>query len=290
MKGYIFTNAYYSCAGDEYKCKRLADELSLLGIATEHIVSDSVPAYVDGERAVSRLGACDFILYFDKDIHIARQLEAAGYRLFNSADAVAVCDDKMATHIALLNSGIKMPKTISSPLCYVNSTKNDFLKSVSAILSFPMIVKETHGSYGKQVHLVTDETELRSLYSELIMRPHLYQEFIEESSGRDLRVVVVGGKAVAWMKRESDDFRSNVELGGKGSVCDLPDDFRAAAEKAAAVLGLDYAGVDLLFGKDGPVLCEVNSNAHFGEMERVTGVNVAAAYARYIKNKLKSKF
>ena len=102
-----------------------------------------------------------------------------------------------------------------------------------------------------------------------------------------MRVIVVGGKAVAWMTRRSEiDFRSNVEAGGKGYVCDLPDSFRRIAEKSAEILQLDFCGADILFGKDGPLLCEVNSNAMIGEAERVTGVDIADCYVNHILNKL----
>ena len=86
------------------------------------------------------------------------------------------------------------------------------------------------------------------------------------------------------MLRKSDsDFRSNAELGGKGYIFTPSESFIALAEKVATVLDLDYMGADFLFGSDGePILCEVNSNAFFGVMEQVSGVNVAKAYAEYI--------
>ena len=115
------------------------------------------------------------------------------------------------------------------------------------------------------------------------MKPHLFQKFVSSSAGRDLRVIVIGGVVFAAMRRTSaGDFRSNLELGGRGEP--LSPDARAAAlcESVARRLGLDYCGVDLLFAEDGYTVCEVNSNAFFGGMERITGKNVAGAYAEYI--------
>ena len=89
------------------------------------------------------------------------------------------------------------------------------------------------------------------------------------------------------MQRKSEtDFRSNVELGGEGKIVDVPKEFIEVAENTAKVLNLDYCGIDLLYGKDcEPIVCEVNSNAFFGGIERVTGKNVAKAYAEYLLSK-----
>ena len=150
-------------------------------------------------------------------------------------------------------------------------------------LGDPLVVKECFGSLGQQVYLVRGRKELEEISAKLQGVPYLYQEFIAESRGKDLRVLVVGGKAIAGMRRTSrQDFRSNAELGGKGEPCALDDEARTLAEAAAEKIGLDYCGVDLLFGKAGYLVCEVNSNAFFGTLEKVTGVNVAATYAEHI--------
>jgi RimK family alpha-L-glutamate ligase len=114
--------------------------------------------------------------------------------------------------------------------------------------------------------------------------PHLYQQFIVASRGKDVRVIVVGGQAVAAMQRESDtDFRANIELGGHGYQIDLPDSFKRAAERCAEILKLDFCGVDILYGEnDEPIICEVNSNALVGRIQRTTGINIAKLYADYI--------
>ena len=88
----------------------------------------------------------------DKDRHISNLLEKAGYRLFNRASSIEVCDDKMLTHIALANEGIRMPKTIPSPLYYGGDDDGTFIKKMLTILDYPIIVKEVYGSFGKQVY------------------------------------------------------------------------------------------------------------------------------------------
>ena len=132
------------------------------------------------------------------------------------------------------------------------------------------------------MRLIESEAALRQLAGEWKLVPHLYQKRVGKR-GEDLRVLVVGGKAVACMRRKNEaDFRSNVELGGRGEPASPPASFLRAAERCAAVLGLDYCGVDVLDEKGEPYICEVNSNALFNEAERVTGVNVAGAYAEHM--------
>ena len=136
------------------------------------------------------------------------------------------------------------------------------------------------------MRLIESEAALRQLAGEWKLVPHLYQKRVGKR-GEDLRVLVVGGKAVACMRRKNEaDFRSNVELGGRGEAASPPPAFIAAAERCAAILGLDYCGVDILDEGGLPFVCEVNSNAMFNEAEKVTGVNVAGAYAEHILRSL----
>ena len=132
------------------------------------------------------------------------------------------------------------------------------------------------------LQLVETEEELFQTEQEWIYEPHFYQRFVGEK-GRDIRVIVIGGKAVAAMERiaKGDEFRSNVELGGQTKQIELPKEYQETAELAAKTLKLDYCGVDLLKGET-PVVCEVNSNAFFEGIEGVTGINVAKLYAEHI--------
>ena len=116
-------------------------------------------------------------------------------------------------------------------------------------------------------------------------------EYISDAKGRDIRVIVVGGKALGCMERvaQEGEFRSNIELGGTGRKISPSQEYILAAECAAKVLSLDYCGVDLLETENGPVLCEVNSNAFFDGFESVTGIDVAQAYAKHIVAQISGK-
>ncbi|MDE7070595.1 MAG: ATP-grasp domain-containing protein, partial [Clostridia bacterium] len=138
-------------------------------------------------------------------------------------------------------------------------------------------------SLGKGVFKVDGREELESIAEQVKGVPHLFQEYIFSSHGKDIRVIVIGGKAVVGMLRKSQgDFRSNIELGGIGEKINLPETVIELVQSVAKILKLDYCGVDVLIGDDGYYICEVNSNAFFGGIESVTEVNVAKAYAQYV--------
>ena len=286
MKGVILTNAYKDIPQTRSQCARLKEELEKLHVSIDIMRNDFFAANItSGGEIASKLSGHDFCIYLDKDKYISYMLEKAGIRLFNSAQAIELCDDKMTTALALSNSGIPMPKTLPGLLCYDESAplNEQALRIVEEELGYPVIVKSSFGSMGTGVFNAENFEELKGAASALKMQPHLFQQYIAESAGRDIRVIVIGGKAVAAMERISGgDFRSNIAIGGRGLKIDMPVQVREMAEKAAALLNLDYCGADILFGKEGFYLCEVNSNAFFDGIEAATGVNIAKLYANHI--------
>lgn len=288
MKGYIVTNAHCMGENTAVQAKRLNAEFALRGMDVE-IVQNKNLCHIgaDGEIKCALKG--DFIIFLDKDKHTSYMLERAGFRLFNSARSIELTDDKIMTHVVLSGHGVRMPETFSSPLCYTSDNYPEFLGEILQSVDFPVVVKEAHGSLGKQVMLAQNMDELATLRGELMFKPHLYQQAITTSMGRDVRLIVIGGKVVASMERNSTgDFRSNISLGGSGKAVTPPASFIEVAQKCARILGLDYCGVDLMYGEDGePVLCEVNSNAFFTEITRITGVNVAELYVEHVIKKMR---
>ncbi len=283
----IIVNGFYTNDAIEHQVQALINELKELGVRSIVVKGDSLICHIEGEGCVTRLTDCDFAIYLDKDIHTAYMLEACGVRLFNSARAIELCDDKMRTYISLAGSGINMPYTVSSPIMYRDAPDGDLLSRVESVIPYPIVVKEAYGSMGRGVHLAKNRGELEELRDKLKLVPHLYQRLIG-MGGEDKRVIVIGKRVVAAMRRSNKkDFRSNIEHGGAGSPTELTASEQAMAVKAAEVLGLDYCGVDILSdGEGNPYLCEVNSNAFFRGIQSVTGVNVAKIYAEYIFNKI----
>ncbi|MDD3335747.1 MAG: RimK family alpha-L-glutamate ligase [Eubacteriales bacterium] len=233
----------------------------------------------------------DFVLFWDKDVQLAMALEGVGMRLFNSADSILACDDKALTWLRLKDKGVPMPMTVIAPKTFPNIgyPSLDFVDEVARTLGFPIVLKECFGSFGQQVYLLEELGALRAKVQALAGTPMLFQRAVKESLGHDARINVVGGKVVASMLRRSTDgdFRSNLSRGGAMEAYTPTPQEEAIALKATKELGLDFAGVDVLFGKDGPILCEVNSNAHFKTTLQCTGVNMAAEIMGYIAESIR---
>ena len=291
-KALILLNAYAKLPAFEYQAGRLKQEFSKLGIQADIRRNDEFYAYIQKDgRIENKLTSYDFCVYLDKDKYMSQMLEKSGLKLFNSHDAILSCDDKMTTAILLADNGVNMPKTLAGLLCYDlgEPVKSNSLDIVESQLGYPLIVKTSYGSLGKGVFKADNRAELQEIAEKVKGVPHLYQEYISSSHGKDVRVIVIGGRVVAGMLRKSQgDFRSNIELGGVGEKIQLPKAVIDLAQKVAEILKLDYCGVDVLIGDNGYYICEVNSNAFFGGIESVTGVNVAKAYAEYITLRVQS--
>ncbi len=286
MKGIIVINPYHVPKENVLQAKRLKEEFDKLGVDVDVVDDGFTRAYLKDNKLVCKEEGIDFVLYLDKDKYLSNELTLKGYRLFNTHDSIRVCDDKGETYIALADRGIKIPDTVFGALCYRDDC-TALLKTADSIiekLGLPIVVKESFGSLGTGVFKADSKEELLALMEKVRTKPHLFQKYIPFRVGTDVRVIVIGKKAVCAMQRiNEEDFRSNIALGGRGEIIQLTDSFKAVAEKTAEVLGLDYCGVDLLYGEDDiPYVCEVNSNAFFLGIEEVTGVNVAKEYASYI--------
>ncbi len=213
--------------------------------------------------------SADFILFWDKDVNLARRLEKQGIPVFNSADSIEKCDDKARTYIELLGA-VRQPETMIAPKTYFRSDFSDFADAAVKKLGLPLIFKECFGSFGQQVYLcrTTDE-----IISHITDNPFMLQKFIEASAGRDVRIEVVGGQAVCAVRRiNENDFRANVTNGGKMLAYVPSREEVQTAVQACDILGLSFGGVDIL---DGNILCEVNSNAHIINIMEATGTDIA---------------
>ena len=237
--------------------------------------------------------AYDFVLFWDKDVALATQLAQRGLPVFNSAESILRCDDKAMTYLTLKQAGIPMPRTILAPKTYPAFGYTDlaFVDVAAATLGFPLVLKECFGSFGMQVYLFDTLEPLREKVRTLAGTPMLFQTMVKESRGRDVRVNVVGERVVASILRTSTsgDFRSNLSLGGTMQTYVPSTAETELALAAVRALGLTFAGVDVLFGKDGPLICEVNSNAHFKTTLACTGVNMAVELFREIAQQLEAR-
>ena len=256
-------------------------------------------------------GEPEFFIFYDKDITLAAALEKMGYRLYNSADAIDVCDSKVKTaeKIAEYNLNCKddeakilMPKTYKVPFTYENigikdSYSFDFLEYVEKDLceagkgalsgAYPMVIKESNSSFGMGVHLAGSREEAVKLICEYGNKECLIQEYLSYSSGRDYRLQMVSDKCVcAMMRSNENDFRANITNGGKMSEYKPTDEDLTLARNVMKCLKLDFAGIDIMHDKSGrAVFLEANSNAHFKNIYDLTGINTAEKMIEYIVGK-----
>jgi len=287
-KGLIIINSFNTTKSYLYCINRFKDAFKRLNIDID--IKKSSEIHVIIERKLSVLiDNYDFCIFYDKDILLAKALEMSGLKVFNSSRAIEICDNKYLTHLMLSKSNIKMPKTINGLLCYSPSYFYDtkYIDFVIKELGFPLVFKESYGSLGKNVYLIENREDLEKIVEKKIYKSYIFQEYIKESKGRDIRVIVIGNKVIGAMERvNKNDFRSNIALGGIGYKFEINKKIGKIAVKTSKKLKLDYCGIDILLKNDEPLICEVNSNAFFEEFEKICGIDIAFEYANYIFNKI----
>lgn len=280
MQAYYIENAFWYSEGTQELRRSLVEEAARQGL-TLHCRTNA-----DFVEPDSLLGAPPAALFWDKDIRLAMRMEAAGMRLYNTAQAIQVCDDKTLTWLKLQHTGIPMPDTLLVPATFasVGYLHSQFLEQAADVLGLPFVVKEGCGSFGQQVYLAHTVEQAAALLARHAGASMLLQRFVQESAGRDVRAYLVGGRVVASILRQSHsgDFRANIAGGGSAKRYTLSQQEEQVALDACRHLGLDFGGVDLLFGAEGPLLCEVNSNAHFRALREVTGVDPAQHIIRHV--------
>lgn len=221
----------------------------------------------------------DFVLFWDKDVNLARHLENRGIPVYNSSRAIMLCDDKAKTYLTL-EGAVAQPETLIAPFSFFKTDYTGFVKNAVEKLGLPVVFKECFGSFGEQVFLCSSVEEALSHITD---KPFLLQKYIE-GGNEDVRLEIVGGKCVAAMKRTNrKDFRSNISNGGVAEPYTPTNAEFQLAVKACAVLGLDFGGVDILSHS---LVCEVNSNAHIINLMNATGIDAAPAILRQITETL----
>lgn len=211
---------------------------------------------------------------------VLRHLERLHVPVLNNADSIDASMDKMYSTQILRQHNIPVPQTMLVRFPVDASF-------VEKEIGFPCVIKVLSGSYGKGIHLVRDKSALEELmeFVSSLNSPLniLIQEYVDFSPGVDVRVMVVGGKALGAMKRSSSDgdFRANISRGGTGEIYPLNDQLVFIATETAKVLNLDIAGVDLLIDENGYKVCEANSAPGFKGFEEYCGVNVAKEILNY---------
>lgn len=291
----IVTNPAHDSESFAYAHTRFAQAAeNRPGLTLEPVTVDAVLGRVTSADAAKP----DAALVWDKDTATARLLEAHGVRCFNAPTATEVCEDKRATYHALHAAGVPQPDTVPiprNPRTMQHDTTprwqtSPFIDDVVSALGLPLVGKPAVGAFGTNVTLLHTRDELVSYCAKFDrFYPGLVQRYVPSPDGSDVRVAVVGGHAVAAMKRVSPtgDFRANVALGGIAASYMLTDAVRRVAEDAARAVGADVAVVDVLGADTGsPLVCEVNSCPQFVGLESACGIDFPGAVLDHIERAL----
>ncbi len=293
-KGWILNKPRFH---NSYETTRLVQEFKKYKIDIKVIDPHEIDIFVNKENKSSilvngkSLPLPDFIFprtgsgttYHIKAV--IRHFERMGVTVINSSDSIDNTKDKLYSHQILAQSNLDIPKT----LLLKHPIDIDF---VQKHIGFPVIVKTISGSYGRGVFLAETKKQFKQLLTMAELTKPGYniiiQEFIKDTWGKDLRVLVVNNKVVGCMMRQSqdDDFRANISRGGEGFPYEVNEQIEWLSSEASKALDLHIAGVDLLFNGEGYKICEVNSNPGFEGMENYTKKNIAEEIVQFIKMKI----
>jgi len=283
--------------GENFEVERLVEEFEKQGVNIRVVNPQDVDIFVDRDDRKSIIVSGqqrklpDFVMprtgsgttYFIKAI--IRHMERLGVVMINGSESIDAVKDKLYSQQILGQSNLPVPKTM-----LVRHPIN--LALIERNLSYPIIVKTLSGSYGAGVFLVEDRKQFRQLMKMAELTKPSYniivQEFIQDSYGKDLRVLVVNGKVVGCMMRQAvdGDFRANLTRGGEAIPYQIDENIEWLGGECARLLHLDIAGVDLLFNNGSYTICEVNSAPGFEGMEKYTNKNIAIEMVNYVVKKI----
>lgn len=228
------------------------------------------------DAVLPRIGAS--ITYYGTAV--VRQFQEMDVFCANTASGIANSRDKLRSLQLLSRHHVGIPRT-----AFVRD-KKDVLPAIERVGGAPVIIKLIEGTQGIGVLLAETVKAAESIIELLQSQQQnvLIQKFVAESKGKDIRAIVVGDRVVAAMRRvaQGQEFRSNVHRGGKTEAVELTDEYKETAVRAAQIMGLQVAGVDMLEGKNGPQIMEVNSSPGLEGIETCSGLDVAGAIIDYI--------
>ncbi len=234
----------------------------------------------DYDAVLPRVGAS--ITYFGTAV--VRQFEQMDVYTPNTSNGIANSRDKLRALQILSRHDVGIP-----PSTFVRD-RNDVIPAIRRVGGAPVIIKLIEGTQGIGVMLAPD-AEIAEAIIETLQTTGtnvLLQRFVSESRGSDIRAFVVGDRVVAAMRRRAkgNEFRSNVHRGGSVEAIDIEPAYERTAVQAAQIMGLRVAGVDMLEGRDGPLIIEVNSSPGLEGIERATELDIAGAIIDHIANQV----
>ena len=284
----------------KYQADRLREEAKSLEITLRHVCSEDFEIFEpsDHPKKIFRKGKLvkvpDVLItritaasYFD--FALIRLLKRQGVVIMNDPHAIEIAQDKLRTTQVLTGKNLPVPASVLAKFPVD-------VDIISEKIGFPLIMKTVLGAKGEGVLLFENKRQFKDvatiLHHQTDGRTNLiFQKFIKNSHGRDLRVMVIGNKAIGCAIRQAGegDFRANVHAGGSAGKFEMTQEISELAIAATKALNLEISGVDLLFGDDKFYIAEVNSSPSFDGFEQVTNINVAKKILQRAKYLAKKK-
>ena len=277
LTGYIIEK--YNNMSNAYTCNRLVEEalklgvdLRVIGVHDTSITSEGI--FNSGHVVEKR----DFVINRYKWGKIKDHINDIARRSYNSLDSYNIYVNKYEQVKRLRSDGFVMPK-------YILGTASIPYGEIVRQIGTPIVAKGLESSMGEQVFLIEIENDMNKLVDRFgTEKEWLFEEFISTSYGRDIRFYSIRGNVVACMQRTSNnDFRANVALGASVKSLEITNEIRTIARDIYNQTGLDFLGIDLMFGVDKPFFCEINVMPGIEGIEEASGINVAKEIVATIK-------
>ena len=269
ISGYIIEK--YNKMTNAYTCNRLVDEAANLGIDLKIVgIHDTIISENGLVNNGLKLEKRDFVINRYKWGKVKDEINFLATRSYNPLDTYNIYINKYEQVKRLRSYEFLVPK-------YLLGTSLLKYEDIVQILGTPFVAKGLESSMGEQISLIEKPEDLQNLSLTYgLEKEWLFEEFITSSFGRDMRFYSVRGEVVACMQRKSQgDFRANVALGASVEPFEITPQIRQIAKDIYNQTGLDFLGIDLLFGEDKPYFCEINVMPGIEGIETASGVNVA---------------
>lgn len=276
MKAYLIEK--YCNMGNAYTCRRIMEESRFAGIDIKMLgIYDTC---IENNKIVCKgrtLDSVDFIIHRYKYGILKDKINDLAIKSFNSLMPLNRYINKANEMIDLANISSALP----IPSYILGKVNSMTFEEITDRIGSPFVVKGLLGSCGSEIYLVHNKIEFQKICKiyQNSTDELLVQKFISTSQGKDLRIFVLNGRAVAGMKRTASvGFRANVALGGQVEKIEITEEIQNMAQKITQITGLHYFGLDLLFGKESLLFCEINVTPGMEGIEEATNQNIAGLF------------
>lgn len=277
ISGYIIEK--YNKMTNAYTCNRLVEEAGKLGIDLKIIgIHDTMILENEIRNDGVKLEKRDFVINRYKWGKVKDEINSLAVRSYNPLESYNIYINKYEQVKRLRSDAFLVPK-------YLLGTAMLKYEDIIKILGIPFVAKGLESSMGEQISLIEKSEDLKELCKKYGMEKEwLFEEFVTTSFGRDMRCYSIRGEVAACMQRISQgDFRANVALGASVESYEITPTIRQIAKDIYEQTGLDFLGIDLLFGEDKLYFCEINVMPGIEGIEKATGVNVARKIVETIR-------